>query len=76
MKLAKPDFVMRCLQDQRRRSTGRSTCRNSVIVDPLAAELETCYAGAGTIRHLARFSTEDILRLNNATIATITSSSD
>ncbi len=47
-----------------------------VVVDTAAAQLDTCFAGAGTDRHLARFRFADILRLTNATVATITTSAE
>jgi prolyl-tRNA editing enzyme YbaK/EbsC (Cys-tRNA(Pro) deacylase) len=43
-----------------------------VIVDSIAARLGICYAGAGTTQHLARVAMRDIIRVNSASVQTIT----
>ncbi|MCC6944315.1 MAG: YbaK/EbsC family protein [Thermomicrobiales bacterium] len=43
-----------------------------VIVDARAATLEWCVGGAGSITHLARLAMADIVRVNSATIASVT----
>ena len=42
-----------------------------VFIDTRAAALETCYAGAGTTRHLVKLDPQIIVQLNKATIAQI-----
>lgn len=71
-KLAKPDIVMQILGYP---AGGVPPIGHSsqipVVVDESAAMLATCYAGAGTLQHLARFDMADIIRLNDATIGPI-----
>ena len=43
-----------------------------VFIDIRAAALDTCYAGAGTTRHLVKLDPQIIVQLNNATISQIT----
>lgn len=73
LKLAKPDVVLNTLGYPAGGVPPIGLPADiPVVVDTTAAQLDTCYAGAGTDRHLARFQFADILRLTNATVAQIT----
>ncbi|CAN5770636.1 YbaK/EbsC family protein [soil metagenome] len=72
LKLARPDFVFSLLGYPAGGVPPIGLPQHiRVIVDESAAALDYCYGGAGTVKHLARFSVDDIVRLNGATVAPI-----